>query len=153
MALPLPPGLTPPEIAFICEMELVTIIPRQRLEGLGLLGVRVPRYTPPSLPWPIMSIREPRELNIDRCTGSSETAESAPKSFHTVVARSPTEETTAREHRPAAMAGSRVARGDIELRDRHRCFLAAAATSARAVVHRGAFLAAFPFVVHRGRSG
>ncbi len=39
MALPLPPGLTPPELAFICEMEMVTIIPRQRLESLDLLGV------------------------------------------------------------------------------------------------------------------
>ena len=39
MALPLPPGLTPAEIAFMCEMELVTVIPRQRLEGLDLLGV------------------------------------------------------------------------------------------------------------------
>jgi hypothetical protein len=43
MALPLPPGLTPPEIAFLCEMELVTVIPRQRLEGLELLGVCMPR--------------------------------------------------------------------------------------------------------------
>lgn len=42
MALPLPPGLTPPEIAFLCEMELITIIPRQRLEGLELLGVCTP---------------------------------------------------------------------------------------------------------------
>lgn len=39
MALSLPPGLTPPEVAFLCEMELVTVIPRQRLEGLQLLGV------------------------------------------------------------------------------------------------------------------
>jgi len=39
MALPLPPGLTPPEVAFICEMEMVTVIPRQRLEALDLLGV------------------------------------------------------------------------------------------------------------------
>lgn len=39
MALPLPPGLTPSEIAFLCEMELVTVIPRQRLESLDLLGV------------------------------------------------------------------------------------------------------------------
>jgi hypothetical protein len=46
MALPLPPGLTPPEIAFLCEMELVTVIPRQRLEGLELLGVRVPLQHP-----------------------------------------------------------------------------------------------------------
>lgn len=42
MALPLPPGLTPPEIAFLCEMELVTIVPRQRLEALALLGVCIP---------------------------------------------------------------------------------------------------------------
>lgn len=39
MALPLPPGLTPPEVAFLCEMEMVTVIPRQRLDGLELLGV------------------------------------------------------------------------------------------------------------------
>lgn len=39
MALPLPPGLTPNEVGFLCEMELVTVIPRQRLEGLELLGV------------------------------------------------------------------------------------------------------------------
>lgn len=39
MALPLPLGLTPPEVAFLCEMEMVTVIPRQRLEALELLGV------------------------------------------------------------------------------------------------------------------
>ncbi|KAL9607654.1 MAG: hypothetical protein Q9167_007450 [Letrouitia subvulpina] len=39
MALPLPAGLTPSEVAFLCEMEQVTVIPRQRLEGLELLGV------------------------------------------------------------------------------------------------------------------
>lgn len=39
MALPLPPGLSPSEVAFLCEMEDVTVIPRQRLEGLELLGV------------------------------------------------------------------------------------------------------------------
>lgn len=39
MALPLPPGLTPPEVAFLCEMEMVTVIPRQRLDRLELLGV------------------------------------------------------------------------------------------------------------------
>lgn len=42
MAFPNLPGLTPPEIAFICEMELVTIVPRQRLERLDLLGVSGP---------------------------------------------------------------------------------------------------------------
>lgn len=39
MALPLPPGLTPSEVAFLCEMEMVTVIPRQKLESLDLLGV------------------------------------------------------------------------------------------------------------------
>lgn len=39
MAFPLPRGITPPEIAFLGEMEMVTILPRQRLEGLELLGV------------------------------------------------------------------------------------------------------------------
>jgi len=39
MALPLPPGLMPSEVAFLCEMELVTVVPRQRLEAIPLLGV------------------------------------------------------------------------------------------------------------------
>ena len=42
MALPLPPGLTQPEVAFLAEMELVTVMPRQRLERISLLGVRFP---------------------------------------------------------------------------------------------------------------
>jgi GINS complex subunit 2 len=40
MAFPHPIGLQSSEVAFLCEMELVTIIPRQRLERLDLLGVR-----------------------------------------------------------------------------------------------------------------
>lgn len=39
MAFPLPRGIMPSEITFLAEMELVTIMPRQRLEGLELLGV------------------------------------------------------------------------------------------------------------------
>lgn len=39
MALPLDPSLTPSEVGFLCEMQLVTVIPRQRLDGLELLGV------------------------------------------------------------------------------------------------------------------
>jgi GINS complex subunit 2 len=47
MALPLKPGLTPAEVAFLCEMEMVTVIPRQRLDSLELLGVsRPPVKTP-----------------------------------------------------------------------------------------------------------
>lgn len=48
MALPLPSGLTPPEVAFLCEMELVTVIPRQRLDALNLLGVGLPRQKFPT---------------------------------------------------------------------------------------------------------
>jgi GINS complex subunit 2 len=40
MALPLPQGLVPTEVAFLCEMELVTVVPRQRLESIDLLTVR-----------------------------------------------------------------------------------------------------------------
>lgn len=39
MAFPLPRGIMPPEIAFLAEMEQVTVVPRQRLEGLELLSV------------------------------------------------------------------------------------------------------------------
>ena len=46
MALPLPPGLVPSEVAFLCEMELVTVVPRQRLDSIDLLTVSIPlRYT------------------------------------------------------------------------------------------------------------
>jgi hypothetical protein len=38
-AFPHPMGLLPSEVAFLCEMEQITIIPRQRLERLDLLGV------------------------------------------------------------------------------------------------------------------
>jgi hypothetical protein len=41
MALPLQQGLTPTEVAFLCEMEMVTVVPRQRLESLNLLGVGI----------------------------------------------------------------------------------------------------------------
>ncbi|KAI9723460.1 MAG: DNA replication protein psf2 [Chrysothrix sp. TS-e1954] len=47
MALPLPAGLTPPEIAFLCEMELVTVIPRQRMASLDLLGGKTSPLRPP----------------------------------------------------------------------------------------------------------
>lgn len=44
MAFPLPRGITPSEIAFLAEMETVTVVPRQRLEGLELLGVSIPSH-------------------------------------------------------------------------------------------------------------
>jgi hypothetical protein len=51
MALPLPAGLTHAEAAFLAEMELVTVVPRQRLESIDLLSVRrlLPRTSSLSL--------------------------------------------------------------------------------------------------------
>ncbi|KAI9857361.1 MAG: DNA replication protein psf2 [Trichoglossum hirsutum] len=68
MALPSPPGLTPLEIAFLCEMEMVTVIPRQRLEGLELLGGPTKPLHPPhrtSLPlWLALLLKRQRRANI-----------------------------------------------------------------------------------------
>jgi len=49
MALPLPPGLTPSEVSFLCETELVTVIPRQRLDSIDLLSVSRPALPCPAL--------------------------------------------------------------------------------------------------------
>ncbi|EEP77419.1 predicted protein [Uncinocarpus reesii 1704] len=68
MAFPLPRGITPPEITFLCEMEMVTIVPRQRLEGLELLGGPIEPLIPPrrsSLPlWLALLLKRQRRANI-----------------------------------------------------------------------------------------
>lgn len=46
MAFPHLQGLLPSEVAFLCEMESIAIIPRQRLERLDLLGVSPPPAPP-----------------------------------------------------------------------------------------------------------
>ncbi|KAK6388138.1 DNA replication protein psf2 [Meristemomyces frigidus] len=68
MALPLPPGLTPAEVGFLCEMELVTVIPRQRLEGLELLGgptqPMIPPFATPLPLWLALLLKKQRRANI-----------------------------------------------------------------------------------------
>ncbi|RAH46855.1 DNA replication protein PSF2 [Aspergillus brunneoviolaceus CBS 621.78] len=68
MAFPLPRGIMPPEISFLAEMEMVTILPRQRLEGLELLGGPVEPLIPPrraSLPlWLALLLKRQRRANI-----------------------------------------------------------------------------------------
>ncbi|KAK8228216.1 hypothetical protein HDK77DRAFT_102245 [Phyllosticta capitalensis] len=68
MALPLPPGLTPSEVAFLCEMELVTVVPRQRLESLELLGGTTPALIPPhraNIPlWLALVLKRQKRANI-----------------------------------------------------------------------------------------
>ncbi|KAF2223555.1 DNA replication complex GINS protein-like protein psf2 [Elsinoe ampelina] len=68
MAQPFKPGLLPSEVAFLCEMELVTVIPRQRLAGLDLLGGPIPELRPPfptPLPlWYALLLRRQQRCNI-----------------------------------------------------------------------------------------
>ncbi|PWY73618.1 DNA replication complex GINS protein psf2 [Aspergillus heteromorphus CBS 117.55] len=68
MAFPLPRGITPPEISFLAEMEMVTVLPRQRLDGLELLGGSLPTLLPPrrtTLPlWLALLLKRQRRANI-----------------------------------------------------------------------------------------
>ncbi|KAH7031296.1 DNA replication complex GINS protein PSF2 [Microdochium trichocladiopsis] len=68
MALPLPPGLVPAEVAFVCEMELVTVVPRQRLEPIDLLSGETPALRPPHrahIPlWLALLLKKQRRANI-----------------------------------------------------------------------------------------
>ncbi|KAJ4409998.1 DNA replication protein psf2 [Neurospora sp. IMI 360204] len=68
MALPLPPGLTQNEVAFLAEMEMVTVVPRQRLDSIDLLGGKTPQLRPPhraQLPlWLALLLKKQRRANI-----------------------------------------------------------------------------------------
>ncbi|KAM5492339.1 DNA replication protein psf2 [Microsporum canis] len=68
MAFPLQRGITSSEIAFLCEMEMVTVVPRQRLEGLELLGGPTEAMIPPRrcmLPfWLAILLKRQRRVNI-----------------------------------------------------------------------------------------
>ncbi|KAK8142514.1 DNA replication protein psf2 [Beauveria asiatica] len=68
MALPLPSGPVPTEVAFLCEMELVTVVPRQRLDSIELLGGPTPPLRPPrrsDIPlWLAILLKKQRRANI-----------------------------------------------------------------------------------------
>ncbi|ATY61584.1 DNA replication complex GINS (Psf2) [Cordyceps militaris] len=68
MALPLPSGLVPSEVAFLCEMELVTVVPRQRLDSIELLAGPTPALRPPrrsNIPlWLAIVLKKQRRANI-----------------------------------------------------------------------------------------
>lgn len=68
MAHPLPPGLTPSEVSFLCEMEMVTVVPRGRLDGIELLSGTTPPLRPPhraELPlWLAILLKKQRRANI-----------------------------------------------------------------------------------------
>ncbi|KAI6245105.1 DNA replication complex GINS protein PSF2 [Erysiphe necator] len=62
------PGLSPTEVAFLCEMEVITVVPRQRLESLDLLGGTIPSLRPPQrcdLPlWLALLLKRQKRANI-----------------------------------------------------------------------------------------
>ncbi|KKA28429.1 hypothetical protein TD95_003043 [Thielaviopsis punctulata] len=68
MALSLPRGLTAAEVAFVCEMELVTVVPRQKLDSIQLLGGATPVLRPPhraDIPlWLALLLKKQRRANI-----------------------------------------------------------------------------------------
>ncbi|KAI0908209.1 GINS complex, PSF2 component [Ustulina deusta] len=68
MALPLPSGLVPTEVAFLCEMEMITIVPRQRLESIPMLSGKTTALRPPrraDLPlWLALLLKKQRRANI-----------------------------------------------------------------------------------------
>ncbi|KAI9804502.1 MAG: DNA replication protein psf2 [Sarcosagium campestre] len=68
MAFPLPPRLSPAEITFLCEMEMVTVIPRQTLDSLDLLGGPTQALKPPyrtTLPlWLALMLKQQGRANI-----------------------------------------------------------------------------------------
>jgi hypothetical protein len=95
MALPLPPGLTPMEVAFLCEMEMVTVIPRQKLESLNLLGVSSTPPTPPSLLC-LYQLTSPY-------TGPNATSAPATQNSITTVAGTSLETSATSQHPPSAL--------------------------------------------------
>ncbi|KAL7270916.1 DNA replication protein psf2 [Rhizina undulata] len=60
--------LTPAEVAFLCESENITIIPRQRLEGLDFISGYIPSFQPPqrvSIPlWLALLLKKQKRCNI-----------------------------------------------------------------------------------------
>ncbi|KAL9110617.1 MAG: hypothetical protein Q9227_004794 [Pyrenula ochraceoflavens] len=68
MAFTFPPGLIPSEVAFLCEMTLVTIEPRQRLDRIDLLSGPTPSLVPPqrrNLPlWLALLLKRQRRANV-----------------------------------------------------------------------------------------
>ncbi|KAK6528846.1 DNA replication protein psf2 [Orbilia ellipsospora] len=67
MALP-HQHLTPQEVAFICESELITIVPRQRLGSLNLISIDTRPLVPPQradVPlWLAVFLRKQKRCNV-----------------------------------------------------------------------------------------
>lgn len=68
MAHPSVAGLSPAEVSFLCEMELVTVVPRERLASIPLLSGTSPSLRPPyraDLPlWLALLLKRQRRASI-----------------------------------------------------------------------------------------
>lgn len=155
MAFPLPRGITPSEIEFISEMEMVTVVPRQRLDGLDLLSVSNKRLKPRSPKQPLRRDMRASHTALsfrDTCVslgggirpsivcadfvcylGSYRAITTAATCDASSLAGNPTQTTTARQYRSSILASPRVVTNNPPIRIRHprihRFLLAATATT------------------------
>ena len=159
MALPLQAGLTPMEVAFLCEMEMVTVVPRQRLERLNLLSVGFPQILPhqtlpppPQNPFsiPLFHIFG---ANISFPGPNSRPPPTAPRSLAS-LARTPPQAPTKSQHPPTTLAPPLFPRKNPKTRNRDLSprFLASTTTPSpdnRPNLTNRSHLPTIPPLVHR----
>lgn len=105
MAHPLPAGLTPAEVSFLCEMEMVTVVPRSRLDGIELLSVRLSSCFSPRLSWKISSgVLYIQLTDSTTKTGHHSLPQTTTPRPAAPLARPPPQEAAPRQHRPARLA-------------------------------------------------
>ena len=149
MALPLPPGLTQAEVAFVAEMEMVTVVPRQRLESIDLLAVgnrhsispfaHCPRRLPPPHLSSFAKLQTQANKTFLRPGQNPDPTPSSP-SRAAPLARPPAQEAAPRQHRAPALAASGLAARDHSARDERgsgSLFRAAPAAVARKPIPAG----------------
>ena len=121
MALPLQAGLTPMEVAFLCEMEMVTVVPRQRLESLNLLSVGSPKFYPtkhsPSPHLFSILLFHIFGANISFPGPNSRPPPTTPRSLASLARTSP-QAPTKSQHPPTTLAPASLPRKNPETRNR-----------------------------------
>jgi hypothetical protein len=156
MALPLQQGLTPTEVAFLCEMEMVTVVPRQRLESLNLLGVSTypanPTISSPSL---LLTLPfSPQDIFLSTETdfsilGTNTRSETTPPRCSPPLARSPSQTPTQSQHSPSTMAPPLLPRINSQNRNLNITRLLGPSTS---TLFRKPYISSFPPLVNRLRA-
>lgn len=154
MALPLPSGLAPTEVAFLCEMEMVTVIPRQRLESLNLLGVSI--STPPTPPLPAQQWHQglrTEDWGLTKCQGTNTGSPSTASSESAVMASSPPQTPASSRYSSSTLASSTIPRQDSEARNRSVTWSIQSSSSASTsctndpILHRQ-YLSSFPAILN-----